>query len=263
MADRALIRGTGALPVRINQASHGRGSRVGEGVRRGFSLTELLVVLGVILLILAVAVPAVNLLTGQRSIAVAQNQLAAVLAQARGRALALQRETGLFFYLDPTSDRFAMRTIEVVGRQGSVQVIDLVLGTDGHLLPGGVGVQFPVAGATGSARTAQGYVGFNRLGGSQVPVGGAILFDRQGRLLIANCVAVPDTALGKMLGASSNIESTTHLGVVLFERGPFADRFTFEDPSSGYPANEREEETWLDENGHLLLINRYSGTFVE
>lgn len=259
MADRAPIRGTGALPVLMRPAPHRRSAPAMERAHAGFSLTELLVVLAVIVLVIGVAIPAVNLLSGRQSIESAQNQIASVLSLARGRALALQRETGLFFYIDPSSDRFAMRIVEVVHRGG--MVIDLVPDMDMHLLPAGVAMQFPVGGTTGGARSTPGYVGFNPVGNNNIPVGGAILFDRQGRLLVTNYALASGTELGRMLDLSAD-GSISHLGVVLFHRGDFTSRFTFEDPS-GYPQVEREEESWLDENGHLLLINRYSGTFVE
>lgn len=263
MADRAPIRDTGALPVRANRTLHGRDSRAAGGAHPGFTLTELLIVLTIIILVIGIAIPAVNLLSGRRSIATAQNQLSSVLSLARSRALALQRETGLFFYVDPDSDRFAMRMVDVIGRAGAVHVIDMVPGTDVHFLPAGVGMQFPIAGTTGAARSTRGYDGFNRHGGADVLWGGAILFDRQGRLLIADFGLTDQTALGDMLGVSGSHTALSHLGVVFFERGPFIDQFTLEDPASGYPQSERDEESWLDENGRLLLINRYSGTFVE
>lgn len=268
MADRAPIRSTGAAPVRLRHLPHGPLAPAGGGA---FTLTEMVVVLGVIVLILAIAVPAVNLLSGSRSEAWAQNLLTAVLSQARGRAQALQRETGVLFYIDPATDRIAARMIEVVAHAGNLRQIDLVPQQDVYLLPPGVAIQFPTGAATGGTRTQPGYTGFNPVSGGSTRVGGAILFDRQGRLLVAPYwvraqVGSTQTTLGALLGLTSNAVPSSppvsHIGLTIFQRAPFEEQFTMEDPS-GYPTEERNEERWLDENGTLLLINRYSGTFVE
>ena len=51
--------------------------------RRGFSLTEILIVIGLIVLMLALAVPTFNFLTGNRSVEGAQNTIAALIGRAR------------------------------------------------------------------------------------------------------------------------------------------------------------------------------------
>lgn len=270
MTDRAPIRGTGCPPVLSPYASRaGSPCRSGQA-RTAFSLTELLVVMAVIVAIIGIAIPVIGVLSGQQSIESAQNQLAAVLGQARGRALALQRETGLLFHIDPAGDRIAARVVDVVGRYDApyqkVHQLDLVPQMDPHLLPGGVWMQFPVA-ASGGRTEYTGSV--DAAGGT--PILGAILFDKQGRLLIAPWWVQAEqggaqTALGNLVGLSDNSLPadaqipTSHLGMVLFERAPFQDRFGLDD---GTGSDEEQEHQWIDENSRLLLINRYSGTFVE
>ena len=71
----------------------------------GFTLIEILVVVGIIVVMIAMAVPLFNTLTGSRSEESAENQIAAILNTARTEAMALQSPTGVLFYIDPATNR--------------------------------------------------------------------------------------------------------------------------------------------------------------
>ena len=83
----------------------------------GFTLMELMVVMGIIVLMLGMGVLAFNALTGNRSISMAQNQVAATLG--RARAIAMNQSGnepvayGVFFFRDPQNDRTAMAILRV------------------------------------------------------------------------------------------------------------------------------------------------------
>src|SRR5438105_3430869 len=66
-----------------------------------FTLTEILIVISIIVLMLALALPAFNFITGGRSTDAAQNQISAFLARARTEAIGLQETRGLMFFIDP------------------------------------------------------------------------------------------------------------------------------------------------------------------
>jgi prepilin-type N-terminal cleavage/methylation domain-containing protein len=66
----------------------------------GFTLIELLVVMSIIVIIIAVMVPTVNVLTGNRSLAAAQNRLSSILAAARQDAITNQTYSGVAFWPD-------------------------------------------------------------------------------------------------------------------------------------------------------------------
>ncbi len=83
-----------------------RASVLGE---RGFSLLELLVVMGVIALLLALAIPAFNSIGGGNNLARAGNQLGDALALARQLAMAQNRDVAVRLITSPTDfyiDRF-------------------------------------------------------------------------------------------------------------------------------------------------------------
>ncbi len=257
----------------------------------GFTLTEVLVVIAIVVLILGVAVPTVNLLRGQRSLEGAQNLLAAELSLTRSRAQSLQREGGLLFYLDPTTDRIAVR--QVTARQvqpgalglsppsraeglGAVRIIDLDPDAEPVLLPGGVALQFLYPGdLAGGLTTNHRYTGFNRFPGSQgAAFGGVILFDSQGRVLVVpvwpHDPSAPRSALAELLDVDDDTINAavrgpvrSQIGFVLVDRAEFTGQFDLGEDLGTYDESEQREEQWLDENALLLLLSRYNGTFVQ
>lgn len=75
-------------------------------MRRAFTMAELLIVIGIIVIVLGLAVPAFNSITGTRSLDAAQNQIGAIVARARMEAIGLQQPRGVFFYLDSVNERY-------------------------------------------------------------------------------------------------------------------------------------------------------------
>lgn len=237
------------------------GPGVGGPARAGFSLTELIIVIGIIVLFIAVAIPAFNIITGQRSIAGAQNLLSAEVAGVRMRAIAQQRHMGLVLMLNQ-DERITLRRCEVLERHPGAQlVVELVPESEPVLLPAGVSMQFLRAPGGGSAGR---YAGFIENG---QPVARIMMFDPGGRVeLTPYWYARSDgslTLLGEMLGLTSSAQPSggapkPEIGLLLFDRADFAGQFSFEDIGS-----EAAEENWLDENGTLLVLSRYNGTFVQ
>jgi len=85
-----------------------RGSRI----RRAFTLIELMIVLSIIVIVVAMAIPVWSTLSGNNSVATATNQIAAMLGNARADALYNHQMTGVFFFLDPTTGQFAMAEVQ-------------------------------------------------------------------------------------------------------------------------------------------------------
>lgn len=72
---------------------------------RGFTLAEMLVIIGIILLVMAIALPAFTVIVSGRSIESARNIVAASIVRARGEAIRRGQPCGVFFYVDPDSGR--------------------------------------------------------------------------------------------------------------------------------------------------------------
>ena len=244
-------------------------ARAARRARAAFTLTELLIVIGLIVLIVALAVPAFNAMTGGRSVDAATNQLSAMLGRVRMEAIGLQEPRGLMFYRDPATQRIAARIVRIASSDLATGIpgFDLVEDRDAMLLPVGVGLQMvDDAAMSGSGPTARAsddrYIGYNkRLGNDDtlVPVGGVILFDQNGRLSSRrygfrakepgkrpNQLVV--SQMGKLLfGEQANIPGNnqvlhnvrtggpdsmrTQFGFVLYDEEPFKNLFgTTDDP---------------------------------
>lgn len=246
------------------------------GRRRGWTLVELLVVMGIMVLVIAMAVPIFGTLTGNRSIQGAQNQLAAVLSAARTQAMELQRYTGVMFFLDPATDRINMATVYGEEEGGPVVYLDVVPDQDFAALPAGVASQ------TLNSLSSDRYMGCTALFGNQsVPAGPVILFDGRG------CLAGVRygfrmgsggrwTAVARLLNPRANFAApppadwpaspagapVSQFGLVLFPLPAFrAAGYDMSDPQFG-GVDPSGEEAWLDSNAVPLLINRYNGTLV-
>jgi prepilin-type N-terminal cleavage/methylation domain-containing protein len=176
-------------PQPLTTARRPRGAR--RAAPAAFTLTEMLVVIGIIVLVALLAIPSFRALSGGRSTEAAQNVVSAVLSRARTEALGLQQARGVLFYRDTESGRVAMtfvRSTEVESADSPVSVaayrLDLVPDRDVVLLPQGVGIQFI------DDEPDDRYVGFNTRTDSGstnnetvVPYGGVVMFDTKGRLV--------------------------------------------------------------------------------
>ena len=169
--DRVAIRARGAFSLAPVRRGEGR---VRGGRCRAFTLAEVLVVMVIMVLLIALVVPAFRALSGQRSVSAARNQVAAMIVRAREEAIGLQDYRGIFFYLDPATDRVVgtlVRAAPVRARTtmpGSVGArvavwLDQVPDRDSLMLPVGIRLQ-TINGSvifSGGTRASDGYDGFN------------------------------------------------------------------------------------------------------
>ena len=256
-----------------------------------FTLTEMLIVVGIIVLVAVIAVPSFRAMTGGRSTEAAENQISAMLARARTEALGVQEARGVIFFRDPQTQRVGMAAVRA-SSEAVPWALDFVPDRDTVLLPNGVSVQ-----GIDDAPDDR-YVGFNlRVNNADtfvVPYGPVILFDGQGRLVsdpIAFRTEYPDPDGGGPLteragdlarfffdnpglnpGAATIPTAPlaySKIGLVLYESEEFNSlhndgRQADFDPQVEANADgaEAAEEEWLDANATPLLVNRYNGTLL-
>ena len=108
--------------------------------RSAFTMIELLITIGIIVLLLALSVPAFTWLTGSSSVAGAENTVSAMIGRARGDALGLQRDTGVLFFIDPASQHVTLAEVTAIpGTDPAIEArLELVADRDFLYLPSGV-----------------------------------------------------------------------------------------------------------------------------
>ncbi len=79
--------------------------------RTGFTITEVIVVIGIIVLLIGLAVPAFSIISGGQSREGAQNVVAAALGRARAEAINKGEYTGVYFFRDTSRDRYALMLV--------------------------------------------------------------------------------------------------------------------------------------------------------
>ena len=257
--------------------------------RRGFTLAELLVVIAVIVLVIAMAVPLFKIMSSDRSVESGQNLVSAMLQQARARAIGLQAPRGIFFFEDQATKKTAMVLVKIndpsilIGANPNANVIELDEEADAFgFLPLGVGAAFVLG---------------NNPSGSAGPVYrpyGLVAFDESGRIMTIpsySLYATGDPAYSAPPGSPPGTLSNTWLRfryasnigadvmdalgrskaaadaqfssatMLLYDKVPFSGQT----PPVGTPvlAFSPQQSAWLDNNGFSLTVNRYNGTILK
>ena len=203
--------------------------------KTAFTLNELLIVIAIIVLLIALALPAFNAITGSRSIESAQNQVSAFIGQARVEAIGIQQMRGVMFFLDMDTDRINMAMVREAFTTSpggnTIHFLELVPDRDFVTLPIGVGLQTIDDPMSPYFVANDRYIGFNNpetpaanagINQHRVLYGGVILFDGYGKLAndryafhcAANATAQNITASGLHITGPTST-SLTPLGSLL------------------------------------------------
>ncbi|GIW75030.1 MAG: hypothetical protein KatS3mg104_0093 [Phycisphaerae bacterium] len=265
---------------------------------RAFTLTELLVVIGLIVLLITIAIPTFSVLRGNNSIENAINVVSASLARARSEAIGLQRPFGIAFYREQASGRYAMALVEL--KSVSIWTPNTPYNI-GDWVKTGTSPNYSyfvcqtahTSGNTFDASSWQaihpttngflnnGYPPVERVDGSErllLPIGlsaasinvnasspetiysdtGLILFDENGMLTSRQVVVAQESELYRQIDDSATGPGTqvaSQIGLMLFEDERFKSETEGQTPSA--------KQTWIDNNGTPLLVNRYNATVVK
>ena len=209
--------------------------------RRAFTLNELLIVIGLAVVIVGLAIPAFNAITGSRTLDSAENQISSYLGATRAQAIGLQEPRGVILFTDPDTARVTL--VQVYYPPGVTRPQLELLGTADELkLPVGVGLQ-GIPNGTGAAGQTPAY---------PWPLYAVVMFDGDGKLL-NDFVSYPaGSTLAQRIKNPGSLPNTTlsNIGFVLYDKPGFEAQAT---------ANRNK---WMQENAIPFLVNRYNGTLL-
>ncbi len=250
----------------------GTGSKKTLAFRRsGFTLTEMLVVITIIVLVLAMSITLFKSMSSDRSVESGQNIVSAMLQRARARAIGLQSPRGVFFFEEQSTGKTAMLLVKIDdGANPNVIELDEEA-EEFQYLPMGVGAAF--------------VLGNNPQGGSNqfstYKPYGLVVFDGSGRIMTVPSwtTVLPGTLTsyypnGKtrllqryedyigtdvmaQLGTNTSGQQVSQSVIVLYDKVPFA----AQSAGSKYSFS-AQQTSWLDNNGLALSVNRYNGTIT-
>jgi len=280
--------------ARVDTRGSNASARPTFGIRHstlpsGFTLTEMLVVIGVMVLLIGLAVPAFRSLSGSNSIEGASNVVSASLARARAQALGLQRPHGIAFYRDAATGRYAMALVEAkspaqwtadttyaVGdwvytgpSTSRAHFVCIVAHTSAVGTPP-PGANWETVHATANTAINAGDLAIDLVAGSDrllLPTGvdaatvsdtyrdlGVVLFDANGAVVSSQYTIAFESRLYQQVvpgatGATTFVDQVSQIGLMLFDRE--------------LAANAATRAIYIQDNATPLLVNRYNGTIVK
>jgi hypothetical protein len=209
-----------------------------------------LIVIGLLVLTVALAIPAFNAIARSSSIDSATNQINAYFADARAQAVGLQQTRGVIMFRDAASGRVTLAQVHYP-EDRSFPTLDLFGGRDEMVLPQNVAVRALPSNST-TALTSQ-YENW--------PEYCIVLFDGNGKVLFEQLQVPTNSNLYRRLTqVVTNPPATTippagttfsHMGFILYEQSEFEDA----------PAGTQRD--WLKDNGVPFIVNRYNGSLLK
>lgn len=238
--------------------------------RSGFTLTEMLVVITIIVLVLAMSIPLFKSMSSDRSVESGQNIVSAMLQRARARAIGLQSPRGVFFFEDQATGKAAMVLVKIDdGADPNVIELDEEA-EEFQYLPMGVGAAFVLGRDPTSPNPAlsayrpYGLVVFDGSGRimtvpswtTVLPASLAASYPNKRTRLLDRYEPSIGTDVMAQLGTTTSGQQVSQSVVVLYDKVPFAAII----PGSSKFIFTPEQSAWLDNNGLALSVNRYNGT---
>jgi type II secretory pathway pseudopilin PulG len=290
------------LKKRIPYCFSLRSSRLRGGNEFGFTMIELMTVITIIVLMLALSIPVVRVLEGNRSLEAGYNTLAAALGHARQIALYYHEPAGLAFYKDSADAQHIAFVTQEMNLPQDVALVstsfpnaldsrfyDIIPGEEVLTLPLGIAVQL-------SNGNGANYNNAGIVQNEQFLPCGLVLFDENGELASLPYCVTDAVVVGQYhLGDTSHLDLAkslipsvpppalySHPAVCLYDQVAYlnqtvpssGDKFAdnnsasanyygyFASPSPVSGVDKAAEAAWLQTNGEVLVIRPNDGSLL-
>jgi prepilin-type N-terminal cleavage/methylation domain-containing protein len=251
-------------------------------MKRAFTLIELLVVITIVIVMLAIAVPAVKSITRSSAQSQAVNAIQAYLSTARSVAISQHRQAGVVFFEESDTYSYpanpgqtAMQVIVESIDQSAAAGYDMTIFTyyndERQYLP--AGIQLATLDGFNDAQTFR--------TGNMTRKNRIVMFDSNGQLLNREKIAHPDvpysspqrgrypTAFGDWGAASvskgadwsvANIKIIPSMAAV---SSPAIVVFNMKEYAEAAPPNDVARDAWMKRNATVLVVNAYTGNIIQ
>ena len=222
---------------------------------RAMTLIELMVVISILVVLAAVAVPTIRSLTQGQPQKQAVNMLTSLLAHARSVALVTHRPTGLVIYEFPASNYTASTTyVQLIAQysiDGRIRNFGRVAGSGPRQLPAGVQVA-----------TLQGSNNFRKSTDQRDSKSRVILFDSGGQMVLWNGLAPDPVLVPNEVVAAWNLEATptapwdavSSPGILVYDAALYLESRT--------ASPTLDASTWLRQHADVFILNPYTGEVI-
>jgi Tfp pilus assembly protein FimT len=242
--------------------------------RHAFTLIELMVVIGIMIIILAVSIPGLKAMTKGNDVGQATSMVSSLIANSRSIAISQGRIAGVAFYegnggkAGQTQAAFVVEDLATTAADtnGTVHLMPLSGGTIQQLPRGAkiVGLD--------TADTSAANVGTLNIGTAANVPARVVLFDEGGQLLVranllldlSGSTTIQSTKETLSSWASdwnwasgwSNTANPSTPAIVIYSDGEFQ--------SAGMPGQDASTQNlWLLQHAKVLVVNAYTGTVIQ
>lgn len=232
---------------RLPCPADGLGRATMLGGRWGFSLMEMLVVIGIIVVIISVSMPAFKSIAKGNAQQQGVNIVTSAMATARAQALKLRVPVAAIFYEDTSSKN---QTAVMLAQQTSSTppTFDQILPEWGNptFLPRGIKVA-----------TLNDDVSGVQVEGDAARYCRVVLFDSNGQLIVRNNLHAANATLAALWGISgaTAADDTSSPGLIIYDNAAFQG-------AGGATMTVPTPEQWLRTNGKLLIVNAFTGNVI-
>lgn len=225
-------------------------------IRKAFTIIELIVVMGIMLILLAIVLPAIKSLTRNNNQKQATNMLVALIDNAHALAVQSHTPAGIVIYEDPSQTGQSSVQLIVQSSQSELRYFVRAPRTGSQSFP--VGIKL--------AMLDDSVIGMRTESSTSDTKCRVILFNGEGQMILVDSLAhdptVMDAAaiawnLNATTGAANHSKGVSGPGLVVYNGNDMQAA-----TNNGVITDATTRANWLKANSDVLIVNAYTGGII-